>query len=108
VSLAAKTLTDVVTVPNEALITTKSGTPAVMVVGADNVAHQKDVKTGITDGHDTQIVSGLQPGDQVVTKGAYGMDDGTKVKITAAGAQDDASGDAKDDKPSAADKKDEK
>jgi len=108
VSLAAKTLTDVVTVPNEALITTKSGTPAVMVVGADNVAHQKDVKTGITDGHDTQIVSGLQPGDQVVTKGAYGMDDGTKVKITAAGAEDDASGDAKDDKPSAADKKDEK
>ena len=108
VSLAAKTLADVVTVPNEALITTKSGTPAVMVVGADNVAHQKDVKTGITDGHDTQIASGLQPGDQVVTKGAYGMDDGTKVKITAAGAEDDASGDAKDDKPSAADKKDEK
>jgi HlyD family secretion protein len=109
VSLAAKTLTDVVTVPNEALITTKSGTPAVMVVGADNVAHQKDVKTGITDGHDRQILSGLQPGDQVVTKGAYGMDDGTKVKITASGADDDAdSGDAKSDKPSATNKKDEK
>jgi len=103
VSLAARTLADAVTVPNEALITTKSGTPAVMVVGVDSVAHQKDVKTGITDGHDTQVLSGVQPGDLVVTQGAYGMDDGTKVKIVAAGAEDDAaSGDAKDDKPSAA------
>ena len=107
VSLAARSLLDVVSVPNEALITTKAGTSAVMVVGPDNVAHQKDVKTGITDGHDTQVLSGLQPGDQVVTKGAYGMDDGTKVKIVAAGAEDDAAtGDAKDDKPSAATDKD--
>jgi len=74
-----------------------------MVVGPDNVAHQKEVKTGISDGQDTQVLSGIQPGDQVVTKGAYGMDDGTKVKITAAGAADDA-----DDKPSAAAGKDEK
>ena len=104
VSLAAHTLADVVAVPNEALITTKSGAPAVMVVGVDNVARQKNVQTGITDGHDTQILNGVQPGDQVVTKGAYGMDDGTKVKITAAGAEDDASGDGKTDKPSAAGK----
>jgi HlyD family secretion protein len=103
VSLAARSLLDVVTVPNESLITTKAGNPAVMVVGPDNVAHQKDVKTGITDGHDTQVLSGVQPGDQVVTKGAYGMDDGTKVKIAAAGAEDDAAtGNSKDDKPSAA------
>jgi HlyD family secretion protein len=106
VSLASRTLNDVVTVPNEALITTKAGTPAVMIVGIDNVAHQKDVKTGITDGHDTQVISGVQPGDQIVTKGAYGMDDGTKVKIIAAGADDDAPADAKDDKPSAANEKD--
>jgi multidrug efflux pump subunit AcrA (membrane-fusion protein) len=106
VSLAARTLADAVTVPNEALIATKSGTPAVMVVGPDSVAHQKDVKTGITDGHDTQVISGVQPGDLVVTTGAYGMDDGTKVKIGAAGAEDDATGDAKDEKPSAAAEKD--
>lgn len=107
VSLDARSLLDVVTVPNEALITTKAGTSAVMVVGPDNVAHQKDVKTGITDGHDTQVLSGLQPGEEVVTKGAYGMDDGTKVKIVAAGAEDEAaSGDAKDDKPTAATDKD--
>jgi multidrug efflux pump subunit AcrA (membrane-fusion protein) len=89
VSLAARTLANALTVPNEALIATKSGTPAVMVVGAD-----------------TQVLSGLLTGDLVVTKGAYGMDDGTKVKIVAAGAEDDAAGDAKDEKPSAAAEKD--
>jgi HlyD family secretion protein len=106
VSLASQTLTDAITVPNEALIATKAGTPAVIVVGADNIAHQKDVKTGITDRHDTQILSGVQPGDVVVTKGAYGMDDGTRIKITAAGADEDASsGETKDDKPTAATEK---
>ena len=60
-----------------------------MVIGADGVASQKAVKTGVTDGHDTQILSGLADGDQVVTKGAYGMDDGTKVKIAAADATED-------------------
>src|ERR1700744_4687333 len=102
-SVAARTLANVLTVPNEALIKTSSGALAVMVVGADNIAHQKIVKTGITDGKDTQIVSGVQAGDEVVTTGAYGMDDGTKVKITAPGS-DDASAD--DAKPSAAGKGD--
>jgi hypothetical protein len=65
------------------------------------VANQKTVKIGISDGHDTQILSGLAAGDQVITKGAYGMDDGTKVKIAAADAADD-------EKPSAAKAGDEK
>jgi multidrug efflux pump subunit AcrA (membrane-fusion protein) len=106
VSLAARTVPDAVTVPNEAIVTTKSGAPALMVIGPDSVAHQVAVKTGITDGHDTQILSGVKEGDQVVTTGAYGMDDGTKVKVTVAGADDDdkAGGDkagADDAKPSA-------
>ncbi|HEV2484736.1 MAG TPA: efflux RND transporter periplasmic adaptor subunit [Terracidiphilus sp.] len=89
VSIASGTVNNALCVPNESLITTKAGDPAVVVIGADSVANQKAVKTGITDGHDTQIVSGLSAGDQVVTKGAYGLDDGTKVKITPAGAEDD-------------------
>jgi HlyD family secretion protein len=100
VSVASRTFPHVLSIPNEALIATKSGTSAVMVIGPDGIAHQREVKTGITDGHDTQVISGIQPNDQVVTKGAYGMDDGTKVKIVSAGAEDDSkpSG-AKDDKP---------
>jgi HlyD family secretion protein len=98
VSIAGQTLHNVITVPNEALVPTKSGGQAVMVIGTDMIAHQKTVKTGITDGKDTQALSGVQVGEQVVTDGAYGMDDGTKVKI---GAADDAPAAEDDKKPDA-------
>jgi RND family efflux transporter MFP subunit len=88
VFVSSRTVKNALCVPNEALIATKTGDSAVMVIGADGVASQKAVKTGISDEHDTQIVSGLAAGDQIVTKGAYGMDDGTKVKIAAADAVD--------------------
>ncbi len=81
IAIASQTLSNILTVPNEAIIATKSGSPAVMVIGPDSIAHQKAIKTGITDGKDTQVLSGVKAGDQVVTGGAYGMDDGTKVKI---------------------------
>ncbi len=89
VQIAVQTLANVICVPNEAIVATKSGDPAVMVIGSDGTAKSSPVKTGITDGHDTQILSGVDEGVQVVTKGAYGMDDGTKVKVVAAGAGDD-------------------
>jgi len=103
VSIAGRTLKNVVTIPNEAIIPTKSGGAAVMVIGADNIARQHVVKLGITDGKDTQAISGVSPGEQVVISGAYGMDDNTKVKIGP--AEDEAGGakpDADDDKSAAA------
>jgi hypothetical protein len=39
------------------------------------------VKTGIATSQQVQIVSGLKPGEMVVTEGAYGLPDKTKVKI---------------------------
>jgi HlyD family secretion protein len=89
VQIAVQTLKDIIAVPNESIVATKSGDPAVMVIGADGAAKSTPVKTGITDGHDMQILSGLNAGEQVVTRGAYGMDDGTKVKVVAPGAGDD-------------------
>lgn len=102
VSISSRTIEDALCVPNESIIANKAGDPAVMVIGADGAANPKTVKTGITDGQDTQILSGLSAGDMVVTKGAYGMDEGTKVKIAAAGAAEDdakpAGGKAGDEK----------
>lgn len=89
VRIAVETLSDILCVPNESIVATKGGDPAVMVIGADGVAHNKPVKLGITDGKDTQILEGISEGDQIVTKGAFGMDDGTKVKVVAPGAEDD-------------------
>ena len=48
------------------------------------------------------FADGIKPGDMVITKGAFGMDDGTKVKIAAPGADDDK---PSADKDEAGDKK---
>jgi RND family efflux transporter MFP subunit len=104
VKIAKQTLHNVLTVPNEAVVATKTGEPAVVVIGADGTAKSTAVKTGITDGTDTQIVTGLAAGDQVVTTGAYGMDDGTKVKVVAKGAADDDDAKPRATKPAAGEK----
>ncbi len=52
-----------------------------MVVDAQSQAQSRDVKVGIQSGEQAQIVSGLKAGEVVVTVGAYGLPDKTKVKI---------------------------
>ena len=44
-----------------------------MVVKADSRAYSQKVKTGIQQGAMIQIVSGLQPGEQVIVSGQYGL-----------------------------------
>lgn len=80
--IVAKTIKNAVVVPAEAVLTAEDGTTSVMVIGKDQVAHQTPVKTGIHEGSEVQVVSGLAPGEQVVTQGAYGLPDGTKVAIS--------------------------
>jgi RND family efflux transporter MFP subunit len=89
VSMSGKTVPNALVVPADSLVTTPAGGKGVMVVGADSVAHLKEVSTGIEDNGLVQIVSGVSPGDQVITKGAYALDDGTKVKVVS-GAGDDS------------------
>lgn len=91
VTLSSSSIPDALVVPTVAVVLTNSGQKAVMVVDKDNVAHLTPVNVGVVDGENTQILSGVAAGQKVVTQGAYGMDDGTKVNIIAAG-QD--SGDA--------------
>lgn len=81
VSIKSKTVKDALVVPKEAVLTGPDGKHTVMVVDSTDVAHQREVQTGITDGENVQIVSGLKAGERVVTVGAYAMQDGTKVKI---------------------------
>lgn len=81
VNLAGRTVAQAIVVPSGSIVLASSGKKAVMVVGSDGVAHQVPVVTGIADGGETQIVSGLAAGQQVVTQGAYALDDGTHVKI---------------------------
>lgn len=99
VSLAGHTVKDVLKVPIAAIVTAQDGSKSVLVVGSDNVAHKKAVEIGIQDAGEAQVTSGISANDMVVTEGAYGLDDGTKVKIGAAGGDDKpAAGKAGDDK----------
>ncbi len=55
-----------------------------MVAGADGLCHQTAVKVGIRNGDDTQILEGVTETEKVVSSGAYGLPDKTKIKIEAA------------------------
>ncbi len=81
VSIIAKTIKNALIVPAEAILTAPDGTTSVMAIGSDQHAHQTTVKTGIRDGGQVEILSGVDAGQQVVTSGAYGLPDGAKVVI---------------------------
>ena len=51
----------------------------VFVVDGGGIAHLTEVKVGGRSADGAWVTSGLKAGDRVVTKGAYGMDDSTKV-----------------------------
>ena len=85
-SLTAQTVKDALVIPASSVITTPEGATAVMLAGADGRAHQKAVKLGIRNGDDVQIVEGVTDADKVVSTGAYGLPDKTKIKIEAAEA----------------------
>jgi hypothetical protein len=55
-----------------------------MVIAPDSTAHKKTVMLGIQNADTVQILSGLTPSDMVISTGAYGLDENTKVKIGAA------------------------
>jgi len=77
-------------VPAAAILTALDGSKSVMVVGDDGAAHRKPVTLGIADSEDVQVTGGLAATDMVITGGAYGLDDGTKVKVGP--AADDSKG----------------
>ncbi len=81
VSITASTVAQAWKIPASSVLTAQDGSKSVMVVGADGAAHRKPVTLGIQDADDVQIIGGLTPTDMVITVGAYGLDEGTKVKI---------------------------
>jgi len=89
VSIKAETLQDATLVSSTALLNSDEGGQMVIVVTPDNVAHQHKVVVGVRQGINVQIVSGVNEGDKVVTSGGLGLDDGSKVVIKEAPAEDD-------------------
>jgi multidrug efflux pump subunit AcrA (membrane-fusion protein) len=88
VSIAADTVSNTIVIPASAVLKDDAGKNSVMIVQS-STAKKREVETGIRDGEDIQITNGVKAGEQVITVGAYGLDDGTKVKVVAAGEKKD-------------------
>lgn len=91
-NIVAKTVPDAVAVPAAAVLSDDSGKKSVMVVGADGRAHAREVQTGIQQGDLVQLTSGVQPGEQVIRSGGFGLPDNTKVSVSTAAPSETQSG----------------
>jgi membrane fusion protein (multidrug efflux system) len=54
----------------------------VMIAGPDNRAHRTDVQVGLQARGQTQVLSGVNPGDQVIVGGLDTVSDGAAISIT--------------------------
>jgi RND family efflux transporter MFP subunit len=89
VAITGRTIRSAIKVPLEAVVDSEDGAKSVFVVNNDGTAHRVAVQLGINDGTDAQITQGLSGNETVITKGAYGLSDGTKVEIGKLGVEGD-------------------
>ncbi|HEY9140445.1 MAG TPA: efflux RND transporter periplasmic adaptor subunit [Bryobacteraceae bacterium] len=76
----------VVLIPNGAVqITTEK--KYVYLVKPDSTVTVRNITTGTTDNENTEVVSGLDAGDEVVTQGVDKLNEGSKVIATVPGEQ---------------------
>jgi multidrug efflux pump subunit AcrA (membrane-fusion protein) len=95
VLITGRTATNAIKLPLSSILTAQDGSKYVMTVGADTIAHKRLVTLGIVNNDDAQVTHGLNAQDMVITNGAYGLDEGTKVRIGKADDSDAAAGDDK-------------
>lgn len=86
VAIDAGELPDATVVPVAALLNSDEGGEKVMVAGADGLAHERKVEVGVRSGEEVQILSGVKPGEQVITEGGLGLDDKSKIQIAKPGS----------------------
>ena len=78
--------TGVTLVPNAA-VQRNSQSTYVYVVKPDQTVTVRQVKLGVTEGDQTEIASGLNPGEVVVTDGVDKLQEGSKVNPAGAGGR---------------------
>lgn len=103
VSIIAETIQNTLVIPAAALLNFDEGGQKVMVVENNTVARERRISAGLRQGDRVQLLSGVQPGEMVVTSGGLGLDDKAKVKVLAPKTEEDEDEDA--DADDAADQK---
>ncbi len=80
-SIDAGEVPNAIVIPAAALLSSEEGGEKVMVAGSDSLAHEHAVKVGTRSGDDVQVLSGVNPGEQVIIQGALGLDDKAKIQV---------------------------
>ena len=73
--------TNAVKVPLKAVSEEKKG--QVVFVAANGVARARPVTTGISDGVDVEVLSGVEAGEEVIVGGNVGLEDGGRIVLKA-------------------------
>jgi membrane fusion protein (multidrug efflux system) len=68
-------------VPVTSLLEADGSEATVFVVAQGDVAKKRAVRTGRLLGERVEVITGLAPGDRVVTEGAAWLDDNDAVRI---------------------------
>jgi RND family efflux transporter MFP subunit len=82
VSLETEHVSNVVAVPREAVKQGESGASSVMVVDQTSKVSSRPVVTGAQDADYIAILSGVVPGEQVVTLSSFPLKDSQTVRVT--------------------------
>jgi HlyD family secretion protein len=91
-TITGRTASNALLMPSEAVQTAPDGvSKSVMIITAEGKAAKRPVTLGIQTATSVQVLNGLSPAETVITTGAYGLDEGTKVKIGTAPAEDNDS-----------------
>ena len=81
VSIIAETIQNTVIVPAAALLNSEEGGQKVMIAMDNNKARERKVNVGVRQGDRVQIISGVQPGEKVITSGGLGLEDKAPITI---------------------------
>jgi HlyD family secretion protein len=99
IAATAKTVKDAVVVPTAAVFKNTDGADYVLLAGTDKKAHQKLVQLGVKNEESTQVASGVNAGDPIITSGGYALPDGTSIEIDKSTGNDKEGAAGADQKP---------
>jgi HlyD family secretion protein len=98
VSIVAETLDGVTLIPAAAVFPSDEGGTVAKAIDDKDVVHEKKIEVGVKEGDLVQVVSGVAPGERVVTVGGLGLEDKAKVRVMKPGEKAAGEKDEKDEK----------
>ena len=83
IEIDAEQRSNVPLVPAIAVLKDDPAQPVVVVVAAGSVVQRRPVVIGLVDGENIEILSGLKPGELIITQGHSTLRDGTPISVSA-------------------------